>query len=118
MKASLKCLKNKGIIGMMVDQSLSTGGVFVDFFGRPASSTTLPALLHIRTGAPVMFAYLLRNGERFRLVFEPVTFPPVEDPAARIQIYTQVMSSQFEQVIRRYPENWLWLHNRWKRQPE
>lgn len=117
-KASLKCLKSRGIIGMMVDQSLSTGGVFVDFFGRPASSTTLPALLHIRTGAPVMFAYLLRNGERFRLVFEPVTFPAVEDPAARIQIYTQVMSTQFEQVIRRYPESWLWLHNRWKRQPE
>lgn len=117
-KASLKCLKNKGIIGMMVDQSLSTGGVFVQFFGRPASSTTLPALLHIRTGAPVMFAYLLRNGERFRLVFEPVTFPHVEDPAARIQVYTQIMSTQFEQVIRRHPESWLWLHNRWKRQPE
>lgn len=117
-KASLKCLKNKGIIGMMVDQSLSTGGVFVQFFGRPASSTTLPALLHIRTGAPIMFAYLLRTGDRFRLVFEPVTFPHVEDPAARIQVYTQVMSTQFEQVIRRHPESWLWLHNRWKRQPE
>ncbi|ULA64319.1 MAG: Lipid A biosynthesis lauroyl acyltransferase [Nitrospira sp.] len=117
-KASLKCLKNKGIIGMMIDQSLSSGGVFVEFFGRPASSTTLPALLHLRTGAPVMFAYLIRNGTRFRLVFEPVTFPPVEDPAARIQIYTQVMATQFEQVIRRHPESWLWLHNRWKRQPE
>jgi Kdo2-lipid IVA lauroyltransferase/acyltransferase len=117
-KASLKCLKNKGIIGMMIDQSLSSGGVFVEFFGRPASSTTLPALLHIRTGAPVMFAYLVRNGERFRLVFEPVVFPLVEDPAARIQVYTQVMSAQFEQVIRRHPESWLWLHNRWKRQPE
>lgn len=117
-KASLKCLKNKGIIGMMIDQSLSSGGVFVEFFGRPASSTTLPALLHIRTGAPVMFAYLVRNGERFRLVFEPVVFPPVEDPTARIQIYTQVMATQFEQVIRRYPESWLWLHNRWKRQPD
>ena len=117
-KASLKCLRNKGIIGMMIDQSLSSGGVFVEFFGRPASSTTLPALLHIRTGAPVMFAYLVRNGERFRLVFEPVVFPQVEDPAARIQIYTQVMTTQFEQVIRRHPESWLWLHNRWKRQPE
>lgn len=117
-KASLKCLKNKGIIGMMIDQSLSSGGVFVEFFGRPASSTTLPALLHIRTGAPVMFAYLVRNGERFRLVFEPVVFPVVEDPAARIQVYTQAMSTQFEQVIRRHPESWLWLHNRWKRQPE
>lgn len=117
-KASLKCLKNRGIIGMMIDQSLSSGGVFVEFFGRPASSTTLPALLHIRTGAPVMFAYLVRNGERFRLVFEPVVFPPVEDPAARLQVYTQVMTTQFEQVIRRHPESWLWLHNRWKRQPE
>ncbi|MCC6140240.1 MAG: lysophospholipid acyltransferase family protein [Nitrospira sp.] len=117
-KASLKCLKNKGIIGMMIDQSLSSGGVFVEFFGRPASSTTLPALLHIRTGAPVMFAYLIRTGARFRLVFEPVVFPPVEDPAARIQVYTQVMATQFEQVIRRHPESWLWLHNRWKRQPD
>lgn len=113
-KASLKCLKVNTIVGILIDQSLSSG-LLVDFFGRPAGTTTLPALLHVRTGAPVVMTYTLREGDRFRHVFQPVVFPPVSEDADRILIYTKTINTLFEEVIRRYPGNWFWIHNRWKR---
>lgn len=113
-KASLKCLKGKSFVGILIDQSLSTG-LSVEFFRRTAATTTLPALLHIRTGAPVLITYTLRDGDRFRQVFQPVSFPPVQNEADRILIYTRTINELFEQLIRRYPENWFWVHNRWKR---
>lgn len=118
-KESLKCLKEKGALGILVDQNLYTGGVFVDFFGRPAATTTLPALLHIRTGVPVLLVYSLREGPLFRTVYEPeIVFPSVKDPNQRILAYTEIITKHLENVIRRYPENWFWIHNRWKRKPE
>ena len=113
-KASLKCLKANGIVGILIDQSLSSG-LLVDFFGRPAGTTTLPALLHLRTGAPVVMTYTLREDGRFRHVYQPVVFPPVAEDADRILIYTKAINTLFEDLIRRYPENWFWIHNRWKR---
>ncbi|MGA6827516.1 lysophospholipid acyltransferase family protein [Nitrospira sp. NS4] len=113
-KASLKCLKAKTIVGILIDQSLSSG-LSVEFFGRTAATTTLPALLHVRTGAPVLITYTLREGDRFRQVFQPVAFPPVSDEADRIAIYTRAINVLFEDLIRRHPENWFWIHNRWKR---
>jgi len=113
-KASLKCLKANSIVGILIDQSLSSG-LLVDFFGRPAGTTTLPALLHMRTGAPVVMTYTLREADRFRHVFRPVVFPPVSEDADRILIYTKTINTLFEDLIRRYPENWFWVHNRWKR---
>lgn len=118
-RAALRCLKEKKIIGILVDQNLYTGGIFVDFFGRPAATTTLPALLHARTGAPVIITYTLREGDRFRLVYEPpINFPHVADESKRIIAHTQVISDHFENLIRKYPGNWFWIHNRWKRKPE
>ncbi len=118
-KASLKWVKQGNIIGILIDQNLYTGGVFVDFFGRPAATTTLPALLHMRTGTPVMFSYVLREGDKFRAVISPpIQFPPVADEADRARVYTQIISNVMESVIRKYPENWFWIHNRWKRKPE
>ncbi|HSN05468.1 MAG TPA: lysophospholipid acyltransferase family protein [Nitrospira sp.] len=113
-KASLKCLKAKTIVGILIDQSLSSG-LSVEFFGRTAATTTLPALLHVRTGAPVLITYTLREGDRFRQVFQPVAFPPVSDDGDRIAIYTRAINRLFEDLIRRHPENWFWVHNRWKR---
>lgn len=104
-KASLKALKEKQALGILVDQNLYIGGEFVDFFGRPAATTTLPALLHERTGAPVLIAYCLREGEKFRIVYEPMLE----------KVSTQIISKEIERVIRKTPENWFWIHNRWKR---
>lgn len=117
-KASLKWVKSKNIVGILVDQNLYTGGVFVDFFGRPAATTTLPALLHIRTGEPMFLLYILRVGNKFRVVIEPIMFPKVANEDERPLVYTQTISNAVERLIRKYPENWFWIHNRWKRKPE
>jgi KDO2-lipid IV(A) lauroyltransferase len=117
-RASLKWLKQKKTIGILADQNLYTGGVFVDFFGRPAATTTLPALLHLRTGAPVLITYTLREGDNLRVIYEPpIEFPDVPEDE-RIVAYTQEVNRHLENLIRRYPENWFWIHNRWKRKPE
>ena len=117
-RASLKSLKAGKSIGILMDQNLYQGGVFIDFMGRPAATTTLPALLHIRTGAPVILIYSVREREKFRIVYErPIQFPPIEPAEERLRMYTQIITNHIEAVIRRHPENWFWIHNRWKRSP-
>lgn len=106
-RGCLKALKKGRSVGILVDQNLYTGGVFVDFFGRPAATTPLPELLHSRTDSPVMLLYCERAGEKLKLIFEEVEKPT-----------TQAISWRIEQIIRRHPEQWFWVHNRWKRQPQ
>ncbi len=117
-KASLRVLKNGKNLGILVDQNLYTGGVFVNFFGRPAATTTLPALLHSRTDAPVVLIYSLREGTKFKIVYEPIPLPEIADMDQRIFTHTQLINNSIEAVVRRTPENWFWIHNRWKRKPE
>ena len=118
-RASLKWVREGNIIGILVDQNLYTGGEFVNFFGRPAATTTLPALLHARTKAPVIITYSIREGRGFKAVFTPPIPPPVNlEGKDSIVEHTQEISSQLEQIIRQSPENWFWIHNRWKRKPQ
>jgi Kdo2-lipid IVA lauroyltransferase/acyltransferase len=118
-RAGLKTLKNKRSLGVLVDQNLRAGGVFVNFFGRFAATTTLPALLHSRTGAPVVLVYLLREGMKFRMVAEPpMEFPEAKEGEDWVKVHTQVISDHLERVIRRNPDMWFWIHNRWKRKPD
>jgi len=118
-KACLKALKEGAHVGILVDQNLYTGGIFVNFFGRPAATTTLPALLHHKTKSPVVIAYSLREGMKFRMVYsKPLYFPPVADRYEAIRAHTQIINDELEAIIRKTPENWFWIHNRWKRQPD
>lgn len=118
-RASLKVLKKQAVIGILVDQNLYTGGIFVDFFGRPAATTTLPALLHLRTGAPIVMASTLRQKDRFRLIYDPPIYASDQGVSEeRIREVTEKISHAVESMIRKHPENWFWIHNRWKRKPE
>ncbi|MBV9080966.1 MAG: lysophospholipid acyltransferase family protein [Elusimicrobia bacterium] len=119
-RGSLRILHRKSAIGVLCDQNLYTGGVFVPFLGRLAATTTLPALLHARTDAPVVHANLLRDGGvgRYRLSFERVVFPPVANDDERLTADTAAVNRALEGPIRRHPELWFWVHNRWKRTPE
>ncbi|MCG3203485.1 MAG: Lipid A biosynthesis lauroyltransferase [Elusimicrobia bacterium] len=118
-KASLKWIKAHHMIGILIDQNLYTGGEFVSFFGRPAATTTLPALLHARTQAPVIITYVEREGAGFRARFTPPILPPPQITGENsIKAHTQAISDNIENIIRRYPENWFWVHNRWKRKKD
>jgi Kdo2-lipid IVA lauroyltransferase/acyltransferase len=105
-------------VALLIDQHLHTpDAVYVDFFRRPAATTSALAALALRTGAPVIpvFALPLPRG-RYRLVYEhPVDPPRAETPDA-VRDFTQRCTDVLEMYVRRHPELWLWMHRRWRDQ--
>ena len=118
----LKTLKAGGVVGILADlNSAREEGVFVDFFGLPACTTAGVATLALRTGAVVLPGYILWDEAKqiHRLCFEPAletirTGNPKDDIVTNTARYTKVL----EAVIRRHPDQWLWIHRRWKTRPE
>lgn len=106
---------------MLLDQSLpAKAAVFVPFFGRLASTTPAMAVVAQRTGAPVFVVMAVRDesGRRLRLELEgPIPPPEVREGEDAITAHTAAVTAVLEQAIRRHPEQWLWLHRRWKVQP-
>ncbi len=105
---------------LLADQNQRKHGVFVSFFGVPAATTPTPALLSLRTGAPVVAACLVREGApfAFRAYFAPPIYPRAEEPLdAEIRRITQTFTTTLENWIRRYPDQWLWSHRRWRTRP-
>jgi KDO2-lipid IV(A) lauroyltransferase len=111
----LRALKANQAVGILVDQnSLLNEGLFVDFFGVPACTNDAFVRLAERSGAAVIpgFALWLREERRYVLRF----YPPVE-MTGDAQADTQRLHRVIEQVIREYPDQWLWIHRRWKTRP-
>jgi KDO2-lipid IV(A) lauroyltransferase len=116
----IRLLRRGENVGFLIDQDVRQDGIFVDFFGKPASTTPIPAKLAIRTGAPLAFVYAHRvaGKNRFRLVLKDVFLPRQTDPAeVEVPGLTQEITSELEETIRQAPEEWLWLHRRWKTYP-
>jgi len=113
-------LRANQIIGILPDQDMdSLEGVFVNFFGHPSYTPVGPAALSLLTGAPLLPCFLIREGERFRLVIEPpIPMPQTTDRTQALVMLTQAWSHVVESYIRRYPDHWVWMHRRWKTQPE
>jgi KDO2-lipid IV(A) lauroyltransferase len=106
---------NRGI-AILIDQHLhSPDAVYVDFFRRPAATTSALAALALRTGAPVIpvFALPLPHG-RYRLVYEHPVEPPHGDSPDAVREFTQRCTDVLEMYVRRHPELWLWMHRRWR----
>jgi len=116
-KDILKVLKTGGILGILADQDIDdVEGVFVDFFGRPAYTPVAPVRLGLRTSASLVPAFMIRKkDETYKLVLhEPFELVPGDSRADDIKKYTQKWTNVLEQYVRRYPEQWVWLHSRWK----
>ncbi len=116
-----KALKQGESVLMLLDQALpAKAAVFVPFFGRPASTTPAMAVAAQRTGAPVFVMMGIRDesGLRLRVEVEGPILPP-EGPGEQdaLTAHTAAVTAVLEKYIRRYPEQWLWLHRRWKVQP-
>jgi KDO2-lipid IV(A) lauroyltransferase len=118
-KEVARLLRSNQIVGMLTDQDIdSLEGVFVDFFGHPAYTPVGPSALSMMSQAPILPCFVVREGERFRLVIEPpVAVQPLEDRAQTLTALTQAWSRVIESYIRRYPDQWVWMHRRWKTQP-
>ena len=114
-RAMLKALAANEAVGVLIDQNAAIEtGVFVDFFGVPASANPGFAKLAAHTGAAVVPGFALWSEVERRYVLR--FYPParLSGDAARD---TQVLQSQLEAVIREYPDQWLWIHRRWKTRP-
>jgi Kdo2-lipid IVA lauroyltransferase/acyltransferase len=121
-RVMLRVLKEAGTIGILADQNtLPQEAVFVDFFGKAASTTTGIARVALHTDAAVVPGYAVWDEEigKYRLRFEP----PVElirtgNAERDVQDNTQKFTKVLEEIIRKYPEQWIWLHGRWNTRPQ
>jgi len=112
-------MANRGV-AVLIDQHLQTpDAIYVDFFRRPAATTSAVGALAARTGATVVpsFAFPIAGG-RYRLVFDHPIEPPRDDTPEAIREFTQRCTDVLEMYVRRNPELWLWMHRRWRNPPE
>jgi Kdo2-lipid IVA lauroyltransferase/acyltransferase len=112
----LRALESNDAVAVLIDQHIQTAdAVYVDFFNRPAATTSALAALALRTGAPVVPCFALPlPGGRFRMVYEHAVDPPAADDPDAIRELTQRCTDVLEMYVRRYPELWLWMHRRWR----
>jgi Kdo2-lipid IVA lauroyltransferase/acyltransferase len=120
-RAVLKVLASGGTVGILADHNtLLAEGVFVDFFGVPACTTAGLARFALHTDAAVVPGFLHWDAalRKYRLCFEPmVELARTGDDATDIRENTQRFTRVIENQVRRYPDQWLWLHRRWKTRP-
>jgi len=116
----LRLLRRGDNVAFMIDQDVRRNGIFVDFMGRPASTTPAAARMALRTGAPIAFvvAERLDGQNRFRITLKDLVFVDGDGAAdGEIHRITQRLTSDLEAVVREAPAKWLWLHRRWKTYP-
>ena len=117
----LEALRKGRLIGILLDQNAARReGVFVPFFGRMASTSRSIALLALRTRTPILPVFTRREGPgRHRVVVEPpVLMPdPMNDLEAAVVELTARCTAVIERVVRQTPEQWLWVHDRWRTRP-
>lgn len=120
-KAALRALRKREIVAIPADQNQTRRyGVFADLFGLPASTTPGPARLAMLSGAPVVPVFLVRegDGDHHRIVVLPeVELVKTGDREADVIENTRRCNVVFEEMLRRYPEQWIWFHKRWKTRP-
>ena len=117
----IRALRAGRVLGVLADQDSSrVRGVFVDFFGRPARTPAGPGLLSYKIRSPIIPMAILRKGrDRYKIIVKPeversFSGDREKDLVDVTQKYTRVLES----IIREYPAQWLWMHDRWKSNPD
>ncbi len=117
--AMVAAVRKNEVVAMLVDQAI--GGkhaLFVPFFGRPAAMTPALSMAALRTGAPTLVVVALREKGRLRFRVEgPFELPRTGDRARDLWTHAARVTAALERIIREAPEQWLWLHRRWKLAP-
>lgn len=116
----LRALRRGRVAGFLIDQDIDAPGVFVEFFGQPAWTPVGPALLALKARSPVLTGFACRRpGHRMSVhIDEPLTAPEglaLEDRAAW---FTSHLTTRIEAQIRAHPDQWVWMHRRWRRSPQ
>ncbi len=120
MRKLLKRLSENAVVGILLDQNVAQAeGVFVDFFGTKACTNKGPAMLANISGAAVIPSFIVREGKKHRIVIGKVfgvfaTGDKEKDTMENTAQWTKTI----EEMIRKYPEQWFWVHRRWKTRPQ
>jgi KDO2-lipid IV(A) lauroyltransferase len=112
----MRMMADKHGVAILIDQHISgADAVNVEFFDRPAATTSAVAAMALRTGAPVVPVFALPLGRgRYRLIYEHPVEPPAADSDDAVRELTQRCTDVLEMYVRRHPELWLWMHRRWR----
>lgn len=116
----LRAFQRGEAVGILFDQNmLVSEGVFVDFFGKPACTTSAPARLARKLGVPIVLGLVIWDDKlkKYRLRFDSVEWIKCDDPEEEILANTANFTRRLEDYVRRYPDQWLWVHRRWKTRP-
>jgi KDO2-lipid IV(A) lauroyltransferase len=115
----IKALRNNGFVALLSDQDARRQGIFVQFFGKPASTHQGPAIFALKTGAPVIFGSAVRLPRgKHKVLVERLCFDHLNGiTPENIREATQAYTTLLENKIREYPDHWFWMHRRWKTKP-
>jgi Kdo2-lipid IVA lauroyltransferase/acyltransferase len=119
LRSMFAAFKKQEVVGMLIDQAVHPDeGVLIDFLGRPAWGTKLPALISRKSGAPMIPTFIHREGDRQVVTMSP-EFVPSEaaDPELRAAQDADGLARYLERYIVEHPAQWYWIHRRWKRAP-
>src|SRR5262249_27637577 len=121
-RAVLKTLKSGRDVGLLIDiNTVADEGVFCEFFGIPACSTTGLAVFALRSESPVVPGFLIwdESQKKHILHFEPeIECIRTGDFREDVKVNTARFTKAIEEIVRRYPEQWLWIHKRWRTRPD
>ena len=106
----------KAALTIVMDQHAGREGILIDFLGRPAYTHTSPARIHLASGAPILVGAFLREGLfKYRMIGEPpIRFTPTGDKDKDIETLLIEMNQRLGNLIRKCPEQYLWMHKRWR----
>ena len=111
----IRAVRRGSILAFLIDQSIRAEGIKVPFFGRPALTPFGPAKLAVRMGVPITRMFIERRDGKLHIrILEPIMVSPDDDPVA----LTARLTADIEAQIRRVPEQWVWMHDRWKERPK
>jgi len=118
-KELIRVFRENRILGILIDQDTEVEGAFVDFMGRPAWTPTAAAQMAIKFEAPVVFGYVQRqaDGRHVGFIKGPLQLIRTGNDEADIKENTALFTKMIENVVRRNPEQWVWMHRRWRRRP-
>ena len=118
-KELIRIFRENRILGILIDQDTDVESAFVDFMGKPAWTPTAAASMAIKFGAPVVFGFIRRGKDnRHTITIEgPLDLTLSGDREKDTIAATAMLTKRIEDCIRKNPEQWVWMHRRWRRQP-
>ncbi len=118
-RQALRCLKRNELLGIVADVDTTVNGVFVNFFGRPAYTPYSPVAFALKTGAAILPSFIIRqpDGTHQAIIEKPLELKRCNDKEKELVKNTQIFTEIIESYIRKHPEQWIWMHKRWKTRP-